>query len=312
MNTLALQGGGTRGKWQAVALQQVETKTGKPFWQLYDLVGGTSVGAILGSLIAAGLSASTINSFFDQYAPKIFNLTFLEELETANRLWKAAKYDPTALQNALQDLLGTLTLAQCKTRFIATAVDMSTGKNVYFQSYGVSSVSDDEIIIGPDSGILLWQVARASSAAQSYFPGYTWTAPKGSALAGMQFVFWDGGSTGCNAPDMLVVLEAKSMVTSLDTLYMLSLGAGKTPWPYKGPDMVNPSVATVIAATVDIAYACVESNEVWQAESWLGSHYVRCNPVLATNYAIDDASPATLAALAAAAGTVNIPIPSLT
>jgi len=288
VRTLALQGGGTRGKWQAVALQGLEARTGKPVWQSFDLIGGTSVGAFNGGLAAVGLPASSVNDFFDQYAPAIFSMHWWQF--SVSRLFNSAKYSPFPLEHALQELLGDKTLADCKTRFVATAVDMASGRNVYFQSYGISSEDSTEIIIAPDSGIKMWQVLRASSAAQSYFPGYVWRDK----------VFWDGGSTGCNAPDMLVFTEAYEQAM-LGEIKMLSLGAGRTAWPFKGADMVNPGIKTVLQATLEIAYACGETNEVWQAKTLLGKNHTRWNPDLPKDFAIDDASPATLAALALAA-----------
>lgn len=287
MKLASFQGGGTRGKWQAVALQDLEIKTGQPIWKLFDLFGGTSVGAINAGLNVAGLSAVEVNSFFDRFAPEIFRASPWKVL---SRLWDSAKYDPAPLEHALKALLGERTLADCKSRFIATAVDMATGRNVYFQSYGVSTEDESEIVIAPDSGIMLWQVLRASSAAQSYFPGFVWR----------DCVFWDGGSTGCNAPDLLVIEEARQFC-SADQMEMISLGAGRTAWPYSGRDLINPRLRVVLESTLQIAYAGPATTQVWLARRQLGARHHRFDPWLDGDFAIDDASKETLAALTAAA-----------
>ena len=72
MKLLALQGGGCLGKGQAVALRELEFDAGRPLHQVFDLVGGTSVGALIGAAVAVGLPMKAVNDFFDQAAPKIF------------------------------------------------------------------------------------------------------------------------------------------------------------------------------------------------------------------------------------------------
>ncbi len=278
MKILALQGGGTRGIMQSTILNDLLSPK-------FDLIAGTSVGAIVGGCYAAGVTASAINNFFTQAAPKIFSGAWWIPLP---RLWASSKYSPDTLKASLAAIVGDATLADCSTPFIATAFEMTTGRPVYFQSYGKSNGDGDEIIIGPDSGMELVDVMMASSAAQSYFPGHAWKS----------YMFWDGGSTGFNAPDMLALSEARELGNADHT--MLSLGNGNTPWPYAGQDMSNPGIAGVLQATVDIAYSGPEDAMVWLAKQELGAKHTRINPVI-PDYPIDDASGATLNAMQLAA-----------
>lgn len=291
MKILSLQGGGCLGKGQAAILPTIEQLAGKPIALAFDLIVGTSVGSFNGGMAAAGIPTLTINSFFDKYAPDIFKPNPWWRL-AVSRLFRSAKYSPDALESALKEILGDRELSDCKTNFLATAVDMTTGRNVYFQSYGKSFEDQDEIILGPDSDIKLWEVLRSSSAAQAYFPGYKW---KG-------FTFWDGGSTGSNAPDMLGVTEGKTNFYSseyFNTTKMLSLGAGRKVWPYIGVDMSNPNLRTLLEATVEMVYACAENTSVWQAKNMLATgNHLRINPNLLSDFAIDDASPETLGKIA--------------
>lgn len=282
MNTLALQGGGTRGIMQAVILDALEQKAGKPAWRLFDSVGGTSVGSIVGAAVALGVPAADIVKFFTASAPKIFS----GGSWLLPRFWSSAKYSPDNLRAALLAVFGDKTLADCKIPFIATAMEMVSGRPVYFQSYHVPHESPDEIIITDAS---LVDVCMASSAAQSYFPAHR----MGNLL------FWDGGNTGFNAPDMLVLYEAPPRDLCPD-LAMLSIGNGHTPWPYAKDDLSNPGIATVADVTLDIAYSGPEAAMVWLARQQLGPNHYRLNPTIA-NYAIDDASTGTLAAMQNAA-----------
>ena len=277
MKCLALQGGGTRGIMQCAILKAL----GAPD---FDLIASTSVGAIVGGCYA--LCIKDVTKFFTDSAPKIFSGAWWIPLP---RLWSSAKYSPDALRNALLGVVGNATLADCKTMFIATGFEMTTGRTTYFQSYGKSSSDGDEIIIGPDSGTMMVDVMMASSAAQSYFPGHKIG----------NWLFWDGGSSGFNAPDMLALTEAEQFVPT-EQIEMLSLGNGNTPWPYAGSNMENPGIATVAEVTFDIAYSGPENAMVWLARHRIGGRHQRINPNI-PDYAIDDASPATLAAMQAAA-----------
>ena len=251
-----------------------------------DLIAGTSVGSIVGGCLALGIPMDRVKQFFTDSAPKIFSGAWWIPLP---RLWSSAKYSPDGLRSALLAVVGNATLADCKTKFIAPAFEMSTGRTAYFQSYGASSEDDDEIIIGPDSGTWMVDVMMASSAAQSYFPAHA----IGNRL------FWDGGNTGFNAPDMLAMTEAEQFAPLTD-IEMWSLGNGKTPWIYNGSSMANPGITTVLKTTLDIAYAGPENAMVWLARHRLSSKHHRINPVI-PNFEIDDARPETLAAMVTAA-----------
>lgn len=277
MNILALQGGGTRGIMQAVILAALKPRL--------DLIAGTSVGSIVGGCLAAGIEPDEITKFFTMSAPKIFSGGHW----LLPRLWSSAKYSPDNLMAGLRAIVGYLTLADCKTKFIATAFEMKTGRTTYFQSYGQSSSDADEIVIGPDSNMPLVDVMMASSAAQSYFPGHAWGG----------YLFWDGGSTGFNAPDMLALTDAEQFAP-LAEIKMLSLGSGNTVWPYTGQDMTDPGIADIAKTTFDIAYSGPEQAMVWLARHRLGARHWRLNPAIAP-FDIDDASPDTLAIMQGAA-----------
>lgn len=291
MITISNQGGGCLGKGQAVALAAVENRLGKPLCSVVGLVGGTSVGSIITGAIALGVPMARVNQFFDDDAPLIFHGGAIALM----RIWHSAKYDPEPLEHALQEMVGDATLADCKTRFVATAVDMNSGRNVYFQSYGVSSQDDTEIIIGPDSGVRIWEVMRSSSAAQTYFPGYRLSLNIPN-IGPLDLCLWDGGSTGCNAPDMLVYTEAQAFAPE-NEIKMLSLGAGRMKWKFLGMDLVNPPIKDALAATLEIVYACGETNEVWQARTFLRDRHLRLNADLGLGFAIDDSTPATFATM---------------
>lgn len=276
---LALQGGGCLGIGQAVILNEIEKQLpkGKTLADVFNRGGGTSVGSIVTACAAIGLPAKDILAFFQQDAPVIFG----NPRWYVQRLGSCYKFDADQLEAALQRHLGGHTLADCRMQFIATAIDMVSGRNVYFQSYGESYADEDEIVIGPDSGWKLWEVCRASAAAQSFFPAFV----KGG------MVLWDGGFSGQNAPDLLLLDEADDDAN----VVMLSIGHGRLPWTINGGDMVKPSFTEVISGSFALATGAPASAAIWGAKKRIGERHLRLNPTLGKDYGIDDATGQTQA-----------------
>ena len=52
---LVLKGGGVRGIIQLEALEILERFYNKPIYQIFDLIVGTSVGSIIGGILATGI-----------------------------------------------------------------------------------------------------------------------------------------------------------------------------------------------------------------------------------------------------------------
>ena len=289
----AYTGGGVLGYGQAIFMSYLEQKYGILAYRIFDMFAGTSVGSFIAAASSLGIPMSQVKSFFTIHAPKIFHQTLWEEIESAAN----PKYSATALEEGLKDLFticdpsGTArqaTLSDCKTKLVIPAVDMRSGKPVHFKSYENSSENEDEIIVGPDSGIELWQVCRASSAAQTYFPAFMWN----------NYILWDGGNSSDNAPDVLAFMEAEQWTTK-EQMQMLSLGTGSSPWTLDATKLITPSPIRAAFATIELLFAAGVSADVAKARRALGNRHYRVTPNFAgQTYKIDDASQKTLDALA--------------
>ncbi len=272
MNVLALQGGGVLGYGQALILSELERRAGRPICELFGMIAGTSVGSINGAVLSIGVPATTLETFYTKDAPLIFSTSWINDAESFRR----PKYKADSLEAGLMQLLGNKTLADCKTIFIATSYDFATDRPVYFLSHEKSSESKNFIVIGNDSPMELWQICRASSAAQTYFPAYQ--------CGGMTLM--DGGNAGDNAPDMLLATEAVRLGKSFR---MLSLGSGDSKWSVEADDMVNPSKIRAGLETIEIVFSAGESAAIFKAGRLIGSGYYRLSPDLGDGLAIDDA-----------------------
>ena len=82
---LALDGGGVKGIVTIAFLEKIEevlkerSGRGNDFRlsDYFDLVGGTSVGSLLATLIALGYSVSEIKTMFNAWTPQIFRKPWL-------------------------------------------------------------------------------------------------------------------------------------------------------------------------------------------------------------------------------------------
>jgi patatin-like phospholipase/acyl hydrolase len=79
---LSLDGGGVRGAATIAFLERIEALIeeieGRPvrLGDWFDLIGGTSTGAIIATALALGYRVSEIRTFYEQLAPKIFKRSF--------------------------------------------------------------------------------------------------------------------------------------------------------------------------------------------------------------------------------------------
>ncbi|MEB8432617.1 patatin-like phospholipase family protein [Cocleimonas sp. KMM 6892] len=72
-NILVLDGGGSKGVYTLGVLQELELKLGGRLHEHFDLIYGTSTGAIIGSLIALGRDIKTIQSLYLDIIPEIMS-----------------------------------------------------------------------------------------------------------------------------------------------------------------------------------------------------------------------------------------------
>ena len=107
---LSLDGGGVRGAATIAFLERIEALIeeieGRPvrLGDWFDLIGGTSTGAIIATALALGYRVSEIRTFYEQLAPKIFKRSF----------WRVtgwhAKFDSRRLMQELTKVIGARTL----------------------------------------------------------------------------------------------------------------------------------------------------------------------------------------------------------
>ena len=69
---LTFDGGGIRGAFGTALIETFEEKLGRPITDYFDLVAGTSTGAILGAGVAHGMSGKQLVDFYTDHGEEIF------------------------------------------------------------------------------------------------------------------------------------------------------------------------------------------------------------------------------------------------
>ncbi len=229
---LALDGGGVRGVVSIAFLERIEAilseAAGRPVLlaEYFDLIGGTSTGAIIAAGLALGTPASEVKRYYFHLGPKVFRKSRL-------RLpGLAPVFDAAMLKQELLDSFGERTLesADLRTGLAVVAKRIDTASAWLLTNNPRAKFWNDP----PDQSFIgnrhfrLADVVRASAAAPHYF------APEAISIAEGQKpgLFVDGGVTTHNNPSLALLQIATipaygySWPTGADDMLIVSVGTG--------------------------------------------------------------------------------------
>jgi hypothetical protein len=237
---LALDGGGLRGVLSLAILERVEDllrerHDGDQDFRLchyFDLIAGTSTGAIIAAALAQGWSVEELREKYFSLGHRVF------EKSLFRKGFLRAKYDEQALTDELKDLLGadtTLGSDRLLTGLLIVTKRLDTGS-----PWPVSNNPGGRYFSAGSSGRLgngdyrLWQVVRASTAAPSYFGPESITISGPGDLDPVVGNFVDGGVSPFNNPALQALMYATlegygiGWPTGADRLLLVSVGTGST------------------------------------------------------------------------------------
>lgn len=302
---LAIDGGGIRGIIPAMLLAHMEKVTGGPIGAHFDLISGTSTGGIIACAAAVGIPMANIVDLYVDKGPAIF----ANPRGVVGRL-AGPKYWAKPLEAELEAILGDRHLAElagpellvpCYCIAMPPA-DEDSGALV--ATRGPGFFRSDLARMTPKEDFLLRDVARATSAAPTYFPP---AAIKD--MAGRDYTCIDGG-VWANDPARIAYDLAVELWPDMGDgdCSVLSLGTGSV------EDAIDAKaterwgeiewIETLISAMMDGA-----ADEVDLAMSnLLGKHYWRIDIGLAGTgvaEAFDDASGPNISRLQTLAGRME-------
>lgn len=214
---LSIDGGGIRGIIPAAILAELEQRTGKPVCRLFDYIAGTSTGGIITAMLTVPdssgqpkYSAGEVKSLYTELGRKVFHRSIMRRIVTLGSL-SGPRYSVKNLERLLQEYLGNTRLHSTLTNVIVPTYDMENCTPWFFKtSYAAERASREE-------DPLLAQVARATSAAPTYFRPMR-MAPR--------HCFIDGG-VFANNPAVCAYAEARKNHPFERDFLIVSLGTGQ-------------------------------------------------------------------------------------
>lgn len=229
---LALDGGGVRGIVSIAFLEQLERllddAQGKPvrLCDWFDLVGGTSTGAIIATCVALGFRVCKIKALYEELAPEIFRKPKLRVFG------RHSLFDARRLRRKLVEVIGERTLDSddLLTGLCIVSKRLDTGSSWILMNNSRSSfwnTPSDKSFIG-NRHFSLVNLVRASAAAPHYFDPEMIQIVEGMAPA----LFIDGGVSPHNNPALGMLLAVTLPKLQIDwplgpeNLTIVSIGTG--------------------------------------------------------------------------------------
>jgi patatin-like phospholipase/acyl hydrolase len=209
---LALDGGGAKGFYTLGVLKEIEAMLDRPLHQKFDLVFGTSTGAIIASLIALGYSIDEIHDLYKAHVPKVMSK-------------KKAGDRSAALAELASDVFKTRTFEDVKTGIGVVATRWLTEKPMIFkqnrdQAHGLKST----FIAG--FGVSISDAVQASCSAYPFFNRKIVTTASGDKIE-----LVDGGYCA-NNPTLYAIADAvAALKKDSKDIRVLNIGVGVYPEP---------------------------------------------------------------------------------
>lgn len=212
LRVLTLDGGGAKGFYTLGVLKEIEAMVGCPLHQKFDLVYGTSTGAIIAALIALGYSVDAIYELYRKHVPAVMSQTKRED--------KSA-----ALKKLADEVFGDKTFADVKTGIGVVAARWLTERPMIFKSH-VGQAHGRAATFVPGFGVSIADAVRASCSA---YPFFERTVVKTSKEGEVELV--DGGYCA-NNPTLYALADAiEALERSRQDIRLVSVGVGIYPAP---------------------------------------------------------------------------------
>lgn len=236
---LALDGGGVKGVLTLGMLKVLEDELrqrahGDPDFRLceyYDLIGGTSTGAIIATALALGLSVSELTELYMRLGPEVFGRT------AGDGVFLQAKFESKKLRRALHGVLSTKTLGSqdLRTGLAIHAKRIDTGSAWVITNHPLGTFYDPAGDDGmyPNKRYRLTDLVLASAAAPTFFDEIVIDIQHDDKRRAIQTgYFVDGAVSANNNPSMQLLMLALEPAykfgwrSGADNLMMTSFGTG--------------------------------------------------------------------------------------
>lgn len=291
VRVLSIDGGGIRGIIPAMILAEIESRTGRPIAELFDLVVGTSTGSIL----VLGLTkpdpkrpnishytAQQLVGLYRQEGQKIFPPGF-NAFKNVQRIF-SPKYSQRGLEEVLTKYFGDFRLGEALTNVGIPAYEIEDHKHFFFESFSRRT-----------GHLFMYEVAMAATAAPSYFPPVRLPMyPEDSAKGYVALI--DGG-VFANNPAIYALSKAPIVRSNSKDILLVSLGTGTVPESIKFEETWGWGLWSWMEPLLNIVFSDPGVEDELRDILYPNSYY-RFQPKLTSQHAgLDDASPENIQAL---------------
>ncbi|MDR6679051.1 patatin-like phospholipase family protein [Pseudomonas oryzihabitans] len=209
---LSLDGGGAKGFYTLGVLKEIEALTGDKLYKTFDLVFGTSTGAIIASLIALGYDIDSITTLYRTHVPNI-----MKNKTRAGRT--------SSLTKLANEIFGNTQFTDMKTGLGVVASSWEEEKPKIFKSDPKQAHGRHASFV-PGFGVPVKDAIRASCSA---FPFFERTTVKTNLGEKIELI--DGGFCA-NNPTLYAIADAvKSLRKPKNEIRVVSVGVGLYPKP---------------------------------------------------------------------------------
>jgi len=316
ISILSLDGGGIRGIISCIILRYIEEQlqkhdgAGAKLGDYFDLVAGSSTGALIASIILYpddnGKAKYSIQKGLELYSEKggsIFQVLFWEKLINPFGLFNE-KISVEHLERNLDEFFGELQLKDFIKPCLITSYDIENRRAKLFNTVEAQKQSGDNFLVK--------DVCRATSAAPTYF-----TPARIKSMYGQYFSLIDGGMFA-NNPALCAYAEARKMpfadilgnnqkpnFPAANDMMILSLGTGAESKSYSYNKLAGAGKLAWINPIIDILLSANAETVDYQLSQMFGTlglrnqkNYYRLNPSLKNaSSAMDNVKKSNIEAL---------------
>jgi patatin-like phospholipase/acyl hydrolase len=296
IKVLSIDGGGIRGIIPAMVLAEIERRTGKRIWGLFDLVAGTSTGGILALGITKPspsggpeYTAEDAIQLYERQGERIFWRPVWRRVPLLSWLLEE-KYPSSGIEDVLAEYFGEARLSDALTEVLITSYDIERSKPYFFKRNKAREKVNRDCP-------MRW-AARATSAAPTYFQPAKLPVEGSSDYRALI----DGG-VFANNPAMCALVEGRSNPKLDAELLLVSLGTGELTRRLPYDEVKDWGLARWAQPVLDLVFDGVSDAVDYQLRQLLSvtpghERYYRFQVKLDEgNDAMDDASPGNIRVL---------------
>lgn len=280
---LSLSGGGARGYISLSLLSEIEKATKRNICDLFDLIGGTSIGGIWATLLTAPslrrdtngklqplFTATDLKNRYTEIVATVFQRKSFNPWGIMGPIYKKAGLASFSDQN-----LGTVTFDQHLARALVTSYDLTANKPKFFKSWR----EEHSCFYSKD-------VALATSAAPTFFPLHS-LKPAFGPLKETTYRLVDGG-VAANDPSICLAVELKKIFGKDCDLTVTSFGTGYCNAPQPFNVLQNGGVLRWASIIPDVLIRGSVETTSYAMEREYGTCYQSWNPEIAAEHNFTD------------------------